>query len=116
MLMGFAALGLRVGDHMETDGGLASRFGPEDLDDPPGGKSADPQRQVERQRTGADHRHVGAGRPGVPETHDRTLAELLLNLADRNRQTLLLIDDFGFLLCHSVLLFLILNCFPLSVA
>jgi hypothetical protein len=46
---GDAAVRLRFGDHMQTHGGLARPFGPEDLHHAPPGHAADTERQVERQ-------------------------------------------------------------------
>ena len=77
-----AAQLLRFGDDLQRQRRLARRLGPEDLDDAAARHAADAERVVD-----AD----GAGRNGVDrldgallaEAHDRTLAELLLDLADR---------------------------------
>src|SRR5690349_20738970 len=78
------ALLLRLGDKMEGQRRLAARFRTIDLDDPTARKTADPERDVERQGTGwddADRLVEGAGAL-VPKAHDRALAELFLDSAD----------------------------------
>src|SRR5262249_996111 len=76
-----AAALLRLGDDVERERRLPRRFRPVDLDDAPARQPADAERDVEPERAGGDdldlrRRLVGA------ETHDRALAELLLNRAD----------------------------------
>jgi hypothetical protein len=49
-----AALLLFLGHHMQRQRRLARAFRPVDLDDPALGQPADPQRDVEAERTGRD--------------------------------------------------------------
>ena len=77
---------LRFGDDVGCERRLARRLRPEDLHDPSPRQAADPEREVERERTGRDRfdPHVSS----LPELHDRTLAELLLDLAERHVERL----------------------------
>ena len=71
---------LRLGDGVQRQRRLARRFRPVYLDDTAPGKTADAQRDIQRQRSGRDHRHILA--PGVvAHAHDRALAVLLFDLA-----------------------------------
>ena len=85
------ALGLRVGDNVKAQRGLAAGFGPVDLHDPPGGKPADAQSDIQSQRPGAENGHVGHGGLG-PQTHDGALAELLFDLIDGDLERFVLVD------------------------
>ena len=72
---------LRVGNHMQRQRRLATRFRSVHLDDAAPRKTFAPQCQVKRQRPRRNPRdrvHVG----GIRQTHDRPLAERLLNLPD----------------------------------
>ncbi|MPM24495.1 hypothetical protein SDC9_70978 [bioreactor metagenome] len=78
----FAAGALRIGDHMQTDGGFAGGFGTENFHDPPARHAADAERQVERQRSGADGGDIPGISRRIAEAHDRPLAEFLFDLGD----------------------------------
>ena len=80
---GDAAPRLRLGDHVEADRGLARALGPEDLDDPAARDATDTERDVERERPGRDDRDAGPHRV-FAELHDGALAELLLDLLERD--------------------------------
>ncbi len=73
---------LRVGDDGERERRLARGFGPVDLDHPAARHSAHAEREVEPDRAGGDHvdRDPGAL---LAQLHDRALAELLLDLLER---------------------------------
>ena len=73
------ALGIRHG--MQGDGGLAGGFRSVDLHDAAARESADTERGIQRHRAGGDHLDRRAG--VIPETHDRPLAELAVNLRER---------------------------------
>ena len=84
-----AAAPLRLGDHVVDEGRLARRLGPEHLHHAAAREPADPERHVERERAG---RH----RPDrdlrlVAHAHDRALAELPLDLAERDVERFLAI-------------------------
>jgi hypothetical protein len=83
------AAALRLGDHVVDEGRLPRRLRPEDLDDPPAREAADAEGEVERQRPrrdGADrHRRL------VAHLHHRALAELPLDLTERDVESLLAI-------------------------
>jgi hypothetical protein len=64
---------------------LARGLGAEDLDDPAARDPADAERQVERQRARRDRRDLDR-RGFRAHLHDRALAELALDLADRVAQ------------------------------
>ena len=72
---------LRFGDDLQRERGLTRGLGPEDLDHAAAGHAADAEGEVEADRAGGNGRDR---RDGVlpSEPHDRTLAELLLNLSD----------------------------------
>ena len=78
-----AAVGLCLGDDVQADGGLARALGSEDLHDAASGNPPDAEREVERERPRGDHRHAGPRRV-LPELHDGALAELLLDLLERD--------------------------------
>ena len=74
---------LRLGNHLQSDGGLAGRLRPEDFHHASARKSAHAQRRVERNRSGRDHRDRN-DRFLRPQPHDRTFAKLLFNLRNAN--------------------------------
>ena len=84
-----AAAALRLGDHVVDERRLARRLRAEDLDDAATRQAADPEREIERERPGRD----GADRDGgaVVHLHDRALAELALDLAERDVQRVVLV-------------------------
>ena len=84
-----AAAALRLGDHVVDERRLARRLGAEDLDDAAARQPADPEREVERERAGRD-RADGHGGP-VAHPHHGALAELPLDLAERDVECLLAI-------------------------
>ena len=75
-----AAALLRFRDTLERERGLARGLRPVDFDHATARQSAHAERQVEPQRAGRNHREVGFDRL-LAELHDRTLAELLFDLA-----------------------------------
>src|SRR3990172_8729998 len=81
---------LRLGDHVVDERRLPRRLGPEDLDDPAAREAADAEREVERE---ASRRDGGYGDVGlVGHLHDRSLAELALDLAQRGAESLLAVQ------------------------
>ncbi len=71
--------GLRFGDDLQRERGLAGGLGTVDLDDAPARDAADAQCGVERERTGGnriDDLECGV----LAEAHQRALAELALDL------------------------------------
>ena len=76
-----AAVALRAGGDVVAERRLAARLRPEDLGDAATRNAADPQGQVERDRSGGDDVDVLV-RALVAEAHDRPSAELLLDLQD----------------------------------
>ena len=78
-----AAALLRLGDDVQRQRGLARRLRPVDLDDAAARQAADAERDVEPERAGRDRRDVLRRERVLAELHDRALAELLLDLADR---------------------------------
>ena len=73
---------LRLGHHVHGQRGFPRRLRTEDLDHSPPRQTADTERDVERERAGG---HGGDADIAVlPQPHDRALAELLLDLADRH--------------------------------
>ena len=72
---------LRLGDHLQGDGGFTGRLRPENLIDTAAREAAHAQRSVQRNRARRDHRdrYNGVLRP---QTQDRALAKLFLNLAE----------------------------------
>ena len=90
---------LRLGDDVEADRGLARALGPEHLDHAPARDPADAQRDVERERARRDHRDAGAHRV-LAELHHRALAELLLDLRERDVEHLVpVVHPRSLLLC-----------------
>src|SRR5207244_13649709 len=83
------ASGLRLGDDVVDERRLPRGLRAEDLDDAPARQAADPEREVERERAG---RH-GAHRDGglITHPHHRPLAELPLDLAEGDVESLLAI-------------------------
>ena len=82
-----AALLLRLGDAFEREGGFARRLGAVDLDHAAARQTADAEREVEPERAGRDDRDVGDDRL-LAQLHDRALAELFLDLAQRQVERL----------------------------
>ena len=84
-----AAAALRLGDHVVDERRLARRLGPEDLDHAAARQPADAERDVERERPGRD----GGDRDLrlVVHLHDGALAELPLDLSERDVECLLAI-------------------------
>src|SRR5262245_33622644 len=92
-----AAQFLRFGDHLQRQRRLARRFRPEDFDDTPARQAADPEGEVDGDGAGRNRvdRLNGAL---LAEAHDRTLAELLLDLANGQvdgPETFLILDRSG---------------------
>ena len=81
-----ATVALRLGDDVRRERRLPGRLRPEDLDDPATRQAADTEREVERQRAGRDGFHTDVA--ALAQLHDRTLAELLLDLAERHVECL----------------------------
>jgi len=78
---GEAAALLGLGDHAETEGGLAGGFRAVDLDDAALGEAADPEGEVDGKRAGAERLDLHLGI--ATEAHDRALAELLRDGGER---------------------------------
>ena len=90
-----AAAALRLGDHVVDERRLARRLRAEDLDDAAARQPADAEREVERERArrdGAD-RHRGP----VAHLHHRALAELPLDLPERDVECLFAIHRISLL-------------------
>ncbi len=85
-----AALFLFLGHHMQGQRRLAAGFRPVDLDDPALGQAADPQRDVQTQRSGRGRLDVHRRAVGA-KAHDRALAELPFDLCQRRFQRLRLV-------------------------
>ena len=85
---GRAAQLLGLGHHVQGHGGLARGLGPVDLDDASLGDATHAQGDVQLQAAGGDHLHVHVG--GLPKLHDRALAKLLFDVAQRQIQRLFL--------------------------
>ena len=83
-----AAAALRLGDHVVDERRLAGRLRAEDLDDPAARQPADAEREVEGERAGRDRADRDRGL--VVHLHDRALAELPLDLAERDVECLIL--------------------------
>jgi hypothetical protein len=81
-----AAAPLRLGDHVVDERRLPRRLGTEDLDHAAARQPPDAEREVERQGAGGDgaDRHLGL----VAHPHHGPLAELALDLAERDVQCL----------------------------
>ena len=73
---------LRLGDHVVDERRLARRLRPEDLDDAAARQPADAEGEVERERAGRDRADRDLRR--VAHAHHRALAELPLDLAERD--------------------------------
>ena len=69
---------LTFGDAVQGEGGLTGAFRSVDLDDPAAGQTADPQRDIEAQRTGRNMFDVHMG--VLAELHDGAFTELLFDL------------------------------------
>ena len=81
---------LRFGDDLEGQGGLARALRPVDLDDAAARQAADAEGDVEPERA-RGHR-LGLDRLlALAETHDRALAEGLLDLRERGIERLVLV-------------------------
>ena len=63
---------------MQRERGLAGGLGPVDLDDPAAGNAADPECDVEAERTGGDGLDLGDF-TRVAQAHDRALSELFFD-------------------------------------
>ena len=70
---------LRLGDDVIDERRLTRGLRPVDLDHPAPWHPSDPQRDIERERTGRDRVDRDA-RAGIPHAHDGALAELPLDL------------------------------------
>ena len=81
-----AAVALGLGDHVHGERRLAGRLRAEDLDDPAPGQAADAEGEVEREGTRGDG--LDADVALLAEPHDRALAVLLLDLAERHVERL----------------------------
>ena len=82
-----STVALRLGDHVHGERRLTRRLRAEDLDDPAPGKSADTEREVERERTRGDG--FDADVAPLAQLHDRALAELLVDLGECHIECLL---------------------------
>src|SRR5262249_1545548 len=85
-----AAAPLSLGHHVVDECRLPGRFGPEDLDDAPARQSADAEGHVEGERPRRDRSDRDL-RP-VAHPHDRALAELTLDLAERDIECFLALN------------------------
>ena len=85
-----AAALLRLGDDVVDEGRLARRLGAVDLDDAAARDAAHPEGDVERQRAGGDHAHVGSAGV-VAHAHDAALAEVAFDLRDGGVESLLFV-------------------------
>src|SRR5205085_10918711 len=88
-----AAAPLGLGDHVVDERRLARRLRAEDLDDAAAWQAADPEREVERERAGRDRADRDGG--AIVHLHDRALAELTLDLAERNVACFVLVHLFA---------------------
>ncbi len=84
-----AAQLLRLGDDVQGERRLACRLGTVQLGHPPAWYPSHSQRQVEKQRTGWDRRHLAQCRL-LAQLHDRALAVALLDLGNRSAESLFL--------------------------
>ena len=84
---------LDLGHHVQGQRRLAGAFRPVDLDDPPLGQAADPQRHVQAQRA-RRHRLDLHDLALVAQLHHRALAEGPIDLAQRRFQSALLVTVF----------------------
>ena len=83
---------LRLGDHVVDERRLARRLRAEDLDDAAARQAADAEREVEGERSRGDGADGHLGRVAHP--HDRTLAELPLDLPEGDVESLLAIHSY----------------------
>src|SRR5207248_10891680 len=77
---------LGLGDGMQAEGGLAARLRFVDLDDPAPGQAPDAEGYVEPERPGGDGVDTDGGI--VAQPHDRSLAEVLLDLGEGHVESL----------------------------
>src|SRR5208282_4178783 len=80
---------LRLRDTFERERGLARRFRAVNLDHASARQAANPQRQIQAERAGWNDRDVGVNAL-LAEFHYRALAELFLDLAERQIERLAL--------------------------
>ncbi|MNT31083.1 hypothetical protein D3C72_1669060 [compost metagenome] len=85
-----AAQLLHLGHYLQRQRGLARRFRTIDLHHAAARQAADAQRDIEPQRAGGHHLDVLFDL-AIAQTHDRALAELLLDLGERGGKRLLLL-------------------------
>ncbi len=76
-----AAPPLRLGDHVEGEGGLARGLGAEDLDHPAAGQPANAEGRIQGEGARGDGGDVDL--LPAAQAHDRALAELLVDLGQR---------------------------------
>ena len=69
---------LRAGNCMKRNGRLTGGLRAVDFDDAPTGQTANSKSNIKSQRTSGDHLHRGTRI--IPQSHDRTLTELLIDL------------------------------------
>jgi hypothetical protein len=86
---GHAAGLLGVGEDGQREGGFTGGFRAEDLDDASAGDALAAQREIEREGAGGDAGDVVVG--VLVETHDRALAEGLIDLGECPVEGLLLL-------------------------
>src|SRR5947209_11622759 len=84
-----AAAPLRLRDDVVDERRLARGLGAEDLDDAAAGKAPDAEREIERERAGRDR--ADGHRRAIVHLHDRALAELALDLAERDVECFVLV-------------------------
>jgi len=94
---GGATLALHFGNDRERERGLAGGFRPVDLDDAPLRQAAHAKGDVEAEGARGDSLDVVGG-TGITQAHHRSLAELLLDLAQGGDERLLAV----FFHCHCV--------------
>ena len=90
-----AAEGLRLGEDLERQRGLARGLGSVDLDDAAAGDAADAERHIERERSGGNRLDLERG-VVIAEAHDGACAVLALDLLacfGDGRRALVLIGD-----------------------
>ena len=102
-----AAVFLCFGNHMQGYRRLTGRFRAINLNDTAARNAARPQRNINRQDACGDNLHIHL-RTGIPQTHNRALAKILLNLFQRIGQSCFLAvilgnaSNFIFVCCHSI--------------
>ena len=99
-----AAVLLRFGNHVQRDRRLTGRLRAVDLDDAAARNAADAEGDVERQDARRDDLDVHVCL-GIAEAHNRTLAEVLLDLLQRILERFLFTCCFFLICCHVVLSF-----------